>query len=135
MMKYLVACVIALLITWPMAAQEVVIKAAKVYSQNGAPLSPGAVHVRDGKVIGVAAEIAPPPGVKVIDLGTGTLIPGLVDAHNTLGIEGGTSEQTSEITPSFHVLDGIDWSARAFRLARSEGTSTVALAPGTENVI
>lgn len=134
-MKYHLACLIAFVITWPATAQEVVIKAAKVYTQTGAPLSPGAVHVRDGKIIAVAAEITAPPGVKVIDLGIGTLIPGLVDAHNTLGIEGGTSEQTSEITPSFRVLDGIDWSSRAFRLARSEGTTTVALAPGTENVI
>ena len=72
--------------------------------------------------------------MKVIDLGSGVLIPGLIDAHTSLGIDGGTDEQTKEVTPTFRVLDGVDWSARAFREARAEGTTTIGLVPGTDNV-
>ena len=82
------------------------------------------VRVSDGKVVEVAESIAAPNGAKVLDLGAGTLIPGLVDAHTTLGIDGETSEITREITPNFRVLDAVDWSARAFRIAAADGTTT-----------
>jgi imidazolonepropionase-like amidohydrolase len=119
----------------PAAAEEMVIKAATVYTMTGAPLSPGAVRVKDGKIAEVGAAVAVPAGVKEIDLGRGVLIPGLIDAHTSLGVEGGTAEVTLEVTPNFRVLDAVDWSARAFRHARAEGTTTVGLVPSTENVI
>ncbi len=77
-------------------AEEFVVKAAKVYTQAGAPLAPGAVRIKDGKIVEVAATIATPPGAKEIDLGNGVLIPGLIDAHTSIGIDGGTSESTAE---------------------------------------
>src|SRR5438093_13472244 len=83
---------------------EFVIKAAKVYTAAGPVLAPGMVRVADGKIVEVAESIAPPAGAKVVDLGGGTLIPGLVDAHTTLGIDGETSEITREVTPNFRVL-------------------------------
>ncbi len=118
----------------PVHSDDIVIKAAKVYTQTGAPLSPGMVRVRDGKIAEVAAEVAVPPGAKLIELGQGALIPGLIDAHTNMGIDGGASETTREVTPNFHAIDGVDWNARAFRFARAEGTTTVAVAPGTDNV-
>jgi imidazolonepropionase-like amidohydrolase len=134
MQKNLTALAIIAALATSATADEVVVKAAKVYTQTGAPLAPGAVRIKDGKIAEVAAQIATPAGVKLIDLGAGVLIPGLIDAHTSLGIDGGTAEQTMEVTPTFRVLDGIDWSARAFREARSEGTTTVGLVPGTDNV-
>jgi imidazolonepropionase-like amidohydrolase len=98
-------------------------------------LAPAAVRVRDGKIMEVGGEITPAAGAKVIDLGNGSLLPGLVDAHTTIGVDGGAAEQTMEVTPNFRVLEGIDWSARGFREARAEGTTTMGIVPGTDNVI
>src|SRR5262245_61766967 len=106
-------------------ADEVIFRAAKVYTMTGAPLAPGAVRVKDGKIAEVAAAIDAPAGVKVIELGSGVLLPGLVDACDTLAIEGGSAEATREVTPDIRVLDAVDWSARALRAARSEGITTV----------
>ena len=116
-------------------ADEVILRAAQVYTMTGAPLAPGAVRVKDGKIAEVAAAIDAPAGMKVIDLGSGVLLPGLVDACDTLAIEGGAAEATREVTPNIRVIDAVDWSARALRAARSEGITTVALIPGTDNVI
>lgn len=116
-------------------AEEYVVKAANVLTMAGKPLTPGAVRVKDGKIVEVAAKIDAPAGVKVIDLGDGTLMPGLIDAANTLAIDGGSAESTREVTPHFRVLDAVDWSSRDFRQARADGTTTVAILPGTENVI
>ena len=89
-----------LLTALPAAAEEVVIKAAKVYTLTGQPLAPGMVRVKDGKVAEVAANIAPPAGAKLLDLGTGCLIPGLIDAHTSIGVDGDmyvTSYFTDEV--------------------------------------
>jgi imidazolonepropionase-like amidohydrolase len=135
MLVRIIAVVLLAALPLPALAEEVVIKAAKVYTAAGPPLASGMVRVKDGKVAEVGAALTPPPGARVIDLGTGTLIPGLVDAHDTIGVEGESSEITAEITPNFRVLDAVDWSARGFRAALAEGTTTVGLVPGTENVI
>src|SRR5437763_15473052 len=102
-MPHLLATLALLAAALPAAAEEVVIKAAKVYTQAGPVLAPGMVRVADGKVAEVAANITPPAGAKVIDLGAGTLIPGLVDAHTTIGVEGEAAEITEEGTPNFPV--------------------------------
>jgi imidazolonepropionase-like amidohydrolase len=125
----------AMIVAMPAAAQEIVVKAAKVYTMTGAPLAPGAVRIKDGKIAEVAATIAVPAGGKEIDLGSGVLMPGLIDAYSAIAIEGGAAESTREVTPNFHVLDAVDWSDREFRMARADGVTTVALAPGSENVI
>lgn len=131
----LLALSLLFVLSQPAAAEDTVIKATKVYTMTGAPLAPGAVRVKDGKIVEVAANINPPAGVKVIDLGNGVLLPGLVDSCDTFGIEGGSAEATREVTPNIRVLDAVDWSARAFRAARAEGITTIALVPGTDNVI
>jgi imidazolonepropionase-like amidohydrolase len=119
----------------PATADEIVVKAATVYTLTGSPLAPGAVRIKDGKIVEVAGSIALPSGAKEIDLGKGVLIPGLIDAYSSIALEGGAAESTREITPNFKVLDSIDWSSRDFRQARADGTTTIALDPGTDNVI
>jgi imidazolonepropionase-like amidohydrolase len=124
-----------LAVTLPATADEIVVKAAKVYTLTGAPLAPGAVRIKDGKIVEVAGSIAVPSGAKEIDLGNGVLIPGLIDAYSSIALEGGAAESTREITPNFKVLDAVDWSSRDFRQARTDGTTTIALDPGTDNVV
>src|SRR5216684_3081104 len=85
-------------------ADDLLIRAAKVYTMTGPPLAPGAVLVSNGKIVQVAAKITPPAGAKVIDLGTGVLMPGLVDAYSHNGIAGNPAEMTKEITPDYRVL-------------------------------
>lgn len=134
-MRWIIASIVAVSLSLPTYAQDLVIKAAKVYTQTGAPLSPGAVRIRDGKIAEVATEIKIRDGGKVIDLGQGCLMPGLIDAFTSIGIDGGIAESTREITPNFRVSDGIDWNGRQIRFARSDGVTTVSLVPGSDNVI
>jgi imidazolonepropionase-like amidohydrolase len=134
-MKRFLPMAFCLMMASPTAAEESVIRAAKIYTMTGTPLAPGVVRIQDGKITEVGSNLEPHAGAKVVDLGTGVLLPGLVDAHDTLALEGGNAESTLEITPNVRVLDAVDWSHRTFRAARSDGITTIALAPSTENVI
>src|SRR5262245_14296555 len=133
-MRYLLA--LAILVPTSLAtAEEVVVKAAKVYTMTGPPLAPGAVHIKDGRIVAVGATVDAPTGVRVVDLGNGVLMPGLIDAYSSIGIEGGDSESTAEVTPNVRVLDAVDWAAKAFRQVRSDGVTAIGLVPGTDNVV
>ncbi len=116
-------------------ADDVLIKAATVYTMQGEPLRPGAVLISDGKIARVAGSIRVPTGTKVIDLGEGELMPGMVNGLARLGDKGGISEYTSEITPNFPVLSGVDLTDRSFKTAVRDGTTTVCLHPGNDNIV
>lgn len=113
------------------ADDGVLIRAKHVLTMEGKTLEPGAVLVRDGK-IAVVAEGIEAQGVKVID--TDWLMPGLVNAATSLGIAGGTSEISSEVTPDFDTVAAIDFQSRDMREAIDEGITTAHVLPGTQSV-
>src|SRR5436309_1527958 len=105
MKNVLTYCVLGLaLVTTSARADDLVIRAAKVYTMTGPPLEPGAVLVSNGKIAKVGATLDAPEGANVIDLGPGVLLPGLIDAHSGAGIAGSSAEMTREITPDYRVL-------------------------------
>jgi imidazolonepropionase-like amidohydrolase len=123
-----------LLTALPAHAEDLLIRAGKVYTMTGPPLAPGEVLVSNGKIAQVGAKLSAPTGARVMDLGSGVLLPGLVDAYSHAGIAGSSAEMTREITPDYRVLSAVDWRARAFREALTEGTTCLGLAPGTDGV-
>ena len=60
----------------------VVIKAARLFDgTRETTVANGVVIVEDGKIKALGAGLPIPPGLKVIDLGDATLLPGFIDAH------------------------------------------------------
>lgn len=111
--------------------------ASKIYTMDGAPISPGQVLVVDGKIKAVGEKIElNGSSPDVIDLGEGSvLMPGLVDAYSQTPLStSGIDEITSEITPDFRVVDSIDWEKSALRRQLHSGTTTMCVCPGTQNV-
>jgi len=62
-----------------------VVRAARMIDpKSGNVMQNPVIVVRGGRIVSVGANAAPPAGATVIDLGTLTLMPGLVDAHTHL---------------------------------------------------
>ena len=92
---------LALLAAAALPAQQVVIKAARLFDGRAETLqSPGIVTVEDGRITGVGPGATLKPGAKTIDLGDATLLPGFMDAHVHL---------TGEIGPDSRqdIVDGM----------------------------
>ncbi len=62
-------------------ASDVVLKAALAYDGDGRRVTPAQVQVRGERIVAVGADVAVTAGTRVVDLGTATLVPGLIDAH------------------------------------------------------
>lgn len=68
-----------------LAAAFTLIKAAHMVDpRTGNVLSPAAVLVEDNKIKEVGTRVAAPAGARTIDLGSATLLPGLIDGHTHL---------------------------------------------------
>lgn len=70
-------------------ASTTLVKAGRLLDpRTGNVTSPAAVLIQDGKIkeVGPAAQVQAhaPAGVKIIDLGSATLLPGLIDSHTHL---------------------------------------------------
>lgn len=132
-----------LLLGSPVIAQDdqgsVLYSAGTVYTMAGAPLSPGQVLVSDGKIAAVGSTIpADTVGdAKRVELGAGSvLMPGFVDAYTQTGLESGKpDEQSKELTPRFQAIQAVDWKSDGIQKHLHDGTTTMCICPGTENVI
>jgi imidazolonepropionase-like amidohydrolase len=64
---------------------SVVVKAARLIDgRGGRPLEPAMVRIAGDRIVEVGANLAVPANATVIDLGSATLLPGLIDLHTHL---------------------------------------------------
>jgi imidazolonepropionase-like amidohydrolase len=91
-------CMLALLLTAPIATADPAATAAPVLalraahlfdSVSGNLIDHGVVIVVDKKIQAVGSNLAIPEGAQLIDLGEATLLPGFIDAHVHLSAESG----------------------------------------------
>ena len=59
-------------------APVIAIKAGRLIDgRGGAPMSPAMVRIEGDRIVAVGSTLPVPPGARVIDLGSATLLPGL----------------------------------------------------------
>ncbi|MGD8237598.1 MAG: amidohydrolase family protein [Armatimonadota bacterium] len=105
---------------------ELVIKAGKIIPVVGAPIAPGVIVIRDGRIAAVGPDAAVPAGAKVIDAGNRVVIPGLVAAFTTLAEAGRDVRESA--TPELRTADGLD-AYGDWRSVLAGGVTTVYLSP------
>ncbi len=85
------------------------VKSAQVIDgMGGIPLRPGIVLIRGDRIEAIGSEIKVPEAAEVIDLGSATLLPGLIDLHTHLTDEVGMhwEEVLLKSTPGYAALFG-----------------------------
>jgi imidazolonepropionase-like amidohydrolase len=110
-------------------------KAARVLTGAGAPIEGAVILVENGKILAIGSGLKVPDGATVVDLGSATVMAGLVDANLVLWLDGMDNEEAREISPEYRVLDGLNPKARDLQRAVQTGVTTAFIGPGNRNVI
>ncbi len=114
-----------------------------VYTMCGPVIERGTVLIDGSKIAAVGLNIELPAGTEIIDATGKLVLPGFIDAHSHVGVveeiyrtEGNDgNEATDPITPHLRVIDAVNPADVAFADALSAGVTTVAVAPGSANII
>ncbi|MFP4518133.1 MAG: amidohydrolase family protein [Oceanicaulis sp.] len=144
MKKLLTSLAAAAALAAPALAQDIAVTNGRVVTNTDAGIiENGTVVVRDGVVVDVAADIAVPDGVRVIDAEGGWITPGLFHPHSELGLievgaEGSTRDDAadeSHFTAALDVADGFNPQGTHIDEARTEGVTRFAVYPSTGSAI
>jgi imidazolonepropionase-like amidohydrolase len=100
------------------------------------------ILIEDGIITEIGKDLEIEEG-EMFDLNGAFVMPGMIDAHCHIGLsEEGISkivddanEMNDPVTPHLRVLDGINPLDTAFREAFENGITTVAVAPGSANIM
>ena len=108
---------------------------ARVYTVSGATIENGTVVVADGKIAAVGSDVEVPSNAMIVDAGGGSLIPGIIDAHSHIAVEGGVNEGSLAVTAMVTVDDVINPDDVGIYRALAGGVTTVNLLHGSSNPI
>ncbi|MEX0718509.1 MAG: amidohydrolase family protein [Planctomycetaceae bacterium] len=115
---------------------NVFIKNATVITGTGETLQEASIVVRDGKIAAVGKDVERPEGdIAVIDATGRYVMPGIIDTHSHIMIEGGVNEYTQSVVPEVRIKDAIDTSDVAQYRALAGGTTAARVFHGSANVI
>jgi imidazolonepropionase-like amidohydrolase len=118
-------------------AQEkpLVFKGGTIIPVNGDPISNAVFIVEGGKIATVGtAGAAIPAGAQVRDVSGKVIMPGLVDTHSHIDIDGG-ADASGPIQADVRILDAINVRGPAIQRAQAGGITTVNIMPGSGHLI
>jgi imidazolonepropionase-like amidohydrolase len=117
------------------AADEFVIKNAKIMTASHGTIANGSIYVKNGKIAAVGATINAPASATVIDAGGKIVTPGLIDSHSHMALGDDINEATSPIVPHMMMIDAFDPSDKAVYRALAGGVTSALLLHGSADMI
>jgi imidazolonepropionase-like amidohydrolase len=108
---------------------------AQVWTVSGDIIENGTVVVSGGKISAVGQDVKIPNGAEIIDAKGGALIPGIIDAHSHIAIEGGVNEGSLNVTSMVAIGDVLNPDDIAIYRALAGGVTSANLLHGSANPI
>ena len=84
---------------------DVLIKDATILTVTHGTIAKGSILVEKGKIKAVGAGVTAPPGVKVINAAGTVAMPGIIDTHSHIAVQGSVNEGSLSIVPEVRVKD------------------------------
>jgi imidazolonepropionase-like amidohydrolase len=116
-------------------APDLLIKNGTVLTVTHGVIQNGSVLVHNGKIAQVGTNISAPSGATVIDATGKFVMPGIIDSHSHLALDGDVNEATSPITPAMNMLDAFVNTDKGLYHALAGGVTSLLLLHGSANMI
>ena len=118
----------------PLAAQELVVRNARILGGDGAPSAKTDIRIADGKIAEIKESLGPVPvRTPVVDAKGRLVSPAFVLAHTAEGMD--RQNENMEVTPFVSVLDAIDPTLPFFDNMLRDGVYTLHIMPGDRTMI
>jgi imidazolonepropionase-like amidohydrolase len=144
---FVTAALLAAVAALPLVAQApapaqpgvVAITNARLLTAAGPAIERGTVVIRDGRIAAVGADVAVPPGARVIDGAGRTVTPGFIESATQIGVveislsaDGTADQRTTDpgIGAAFTVLDAFNPHSTVIPVTRVEGVTRALVLPG-----
>jgi len=98
-------------------------------------IAKGSILVRNGKIAAVGPDVTAPEGIAVIDAAGLVAMPGIIDSHSHIAIQGGGNEWSLSVVPEVRIKDVINGDDPAIYRALAGGTTTARILHGSADVI
>lgn len=110
---------------------QIAVTADTVFTMAGAPLTPGVVLIKDGKIEAVGSGLAIPAGYK--SYSAKVVTPGLIDARSVVGLSGAYNvpsdqdqlERSSPLQPELRAIDAYNPDEKLVAFLREHGITTI----------
>ncbi len=127
-LAFLLACA-------PLGAEVTVIKNATIMTESARGTIKGSVLVRDGKIAEVGENVMIPAGATVIDASGQWVIPGIIDCHSHIAVDGNVNEGSVSVSSMVNIKDVINPEDIAIYRALAGGVTTANILHGSANSI
>jgi len=137
-MKKVVLIISSILCVFGAIAQDkgnVLIKNGTVLTVTKGTLTETDVLVKDGKITQIGKNITAPQGVKVIDAKGLYVMPGIIDPHSHIAVEGNVNEITNPVTSEVAIGDVVNPLQIPIYHALAGGVTAVHSMHGSANAI
>ncbi len=114
---------------------NVLIRGGTIFTGTGEVLENASVLIEHGKIKAIGPDLAAPEGVRVIEAKGRFIIPGLIDTHSHIMIEGGVNEHSQSVVCEVRIKDTIRSNDVQEYRALAGGLTTARLLHGSANTI
>ncbi len=123
------------LLTLALPAQDLALRGGTILTVTQGIIENGTVVIQRGKITALGRAVAVPAGVKVVDVSGRFVMPGLIDSHTHIAMDGGdVNEATDPSTPHLWMKDVIVSDHPSILTTLSGGVTTVKAMHGSANV-
>ncbi|WP_152050634.1 amidohydrolase family protein [Tautonia marina] len=114
---------------------NVLIKDATILTVSNGTIPKGSILIKDGKIAEIGASVEAPEDVTVLDAKGMVALPGIIDTHSHMAIEGGVNEGSLSINPEVRVKDVVTGDDVTIFQAAAGGVTAARLLHGSANTI
>lgn len=123
-----------LLTSLPAAPKDLLLKNGHIIPVAGPNLD-GDILIRNGKIVRIGPGLPAGPDIEVVDLGGKWVMPGIIDSHSHIALEGDVNEMGDLITSEVDVRDIINPQDINIYYALTGGVTSILTMHGSANPI